>query len=137
MTRFILDAALARDSFALGQLAACQIRLMNNAAVPWIIVVPETSVTELCDLAADERAALTAVVDATARYIRTEFTVDKLNVAAIGNCVRQLHVHVVGRHAGDYCWPGVVWETVAPVTYAPLEVERIAASWRARCGRAA
>ena len=137
MSRFLLDAVLARDSFALGRAAACEVRLMNNAAVPWFIVVPETSVTELCDLSAEERANLTGIVDATARFVRSEFAVDKLNVAAIGNLVRQLHVHVIGRCGEDYCWPGVVWGTAAPAPYAPAAVERIAAAWRARGARAA
>lgn len=136
MNCFVLDPMLARDSFPLGHLAACEIRLMNNAAVPWLLVVPETGVTELCDLSAHERASLSAVVDMTARFVRSEFVVDKLNVAAIGNLVRQLHVHVVGRRNGDYCWPGVVWGTTAPANYAPAEVTRISDGWRMHSARA-
>ncbi len=60
-------------------------------------------------------------------FVRAEFPVDKLNIAAIGNVVRQLHVHVVGRHAGDYCWPGVVWGTEPPARYTDAQVEGIRA----------
>jgi diadenosine tetraphosphate (Ap4A) HIT family hydrolase len=133
MTDFALDVALARDTFAVGRVAACQVRLMNNSALPWFIVIPEHDATELCDLPPDLRHALSGVVDVTARHVRSEFGVDKVNVAAIGNLVRQLHVHVVGRRVGDYCWPGVVWGTAIPATYPADVVDHIKDRWRKCC----
>lgn len=85
--------------------------LMNDARLPWFILVPHTEVQELYLLPAARQAELLARVNRLSAFIREELGADKLNVAAIGNVVRQLHVHVVGRRVDDHCWPGVVWGT--------------------------
>ena len=125
---FQLDERLAGDCFELGKLGFCRLLLMNNAAVPWFILVPETDVTELCDLPANQQAALWAEVNSVAAYVRSAYAVDKLHIGAIGNIVRQLHVHVVGRHEDDYCWPGVVWGSEWEVSYDEDDVARMRAS---------
>lgn len=114
---FELDARLQQDCFRLGQLEFCHVLLLDNAAVPWFVLVPETTVTEVCDLGTTQQYALVQEINAVSTFVRDAFAIDKLNVAAIGNIVRQLHVHVVGRRVGDYCWPGVVWGTVPPERY--------------------
>ena len=83
--------------------------LHRNAAVPWFILVPRVDVHKLCDLAPDARMALDAEIDAVCALLRAEFPVTKLNIAALGNQVPQMHVHVIGRHPGDSCWPYPVW----------------------------
>jgi len=114
---FELDARLQQDCFRLGRLEFCQVLLLDNAAVPWFVLVPETGVAEICDLPVAQQQQLLRETSAVANFVRQTFVTEKLNIAAIGNIVRQLHVHVVGRRAGDYCWPGLVWGTVPPERY--------------------
>jgi len=125
MTGFRLDPQLARDCFVLGELGASLLLLVDDARVPWFIVVPRVAVTEICDLEAAQAAALLAQVNAVARFVQEAFPVDKLNVAAIGNVVSQLHVHVVGRRRDDFCWPGVVWGAPGREAYGAEEVARV------------
>lgn len=109
MAGFSLHCALAADCHVLGRLELSQVLLHRNASVPWLILVPEVEVRELCDLSVIDRTALDAEIDALSTCLREGFPVTKLNVAAIGNRVPQLHVHVIGRHESDPCWPDVVW----------------------------
>ncbi len=125
---FELDAQLQRDCFLLGRLDFCQLLLMNNASVPWFILVPATALTEVIDLDASRQALLQVEINALAAFVRASFVTDKLNIATIGNVVRQLHVHVVGRRANDYCWPGVVWGTVPPERYTDEQLAQIRAN---------
>ena len=131
---FELDPRLRQDCFLLGKLPLCQLLLMNNAALPWFILVPETTVTEVCDLPADDQATLLAEINAVSKLVRGFEGVEKLNIGAIGNIVHQLHVHVVGRHPGDYCWPGVVWGSEAPRRYRAAEVAAISSRARNALG---
>jgi diadenosine tetraphosphate (Ap4A) HIT family hydrolase len=122
---FELDARLQQDCFRLGQLEFCHVLLLDNAAVPWFVLVPETAVTEVCDLPVAQQQVLLQETTAVANFVRQAFVTDKLNVAAIGNIVRQLHVHVVGRSQNDYCWPGVVWGPVPPKRYTDEQLAQI------------
>ena len=125
---FALDAQLGRDCFELGRIGFCRLLLMNNADIPWFILVPETTRTELCDLALADQQQVWEAVNAVSSFLRDNQPVDKLNVAAIGNIVRQLHVHVVGRREGDYCWPGVVWGSAIEKRYTDDQVAAVVSS---------
>jgi len=125
---FELDAQLQQDCFRLGRLEFCQVLLLDNAAVPWFVLVPETGVAEICDLPVAQQQQLLRETSAVANFVRQAFVTEKLNIAAIGNIVRQLHVHVVGRRAGDYCWPGVVWGTVPPERYTDERLAQLRAN---------
>lgn len=106
---FELDAHLLRAATRMGRLGDSHVLLMHDAALPWFLVVPETDVVELCDLPAPAHARLFERVHAVGRFVRSHFGADKLNVAAIGNIVPQLHVHVIGRFRDDPYWPGTLW----------------------------
>jgi diadenosine tetraphosphate (Ap4A) HIT family hydrolase len=99
----------------------------RNASVPWFILVPQVGpdVIELCELGAPQRRLLEEELDTVSRFTMAEFGARKLNVAAIGNLVPQLHVHVVGRNEGDPCWPRVVWGNLPEGP--PWASERVAA----------
>jgi len=112
----------------LGRMELCHLLLMNNASLPWFILVPETAATEVFDLTSTERAMLWDEVDRLAEYVRTQYPIDKLNVAAIGNVVSQLHVHIVGRRKDDYCWPGVVWGQPSEAQYSDEAIAEITRS---------
>lgn len=122
---FELDPTLAGDCHLLGELNGQLLLLMDNTLVPWFIVVPRVEVTELCDLPEEAQRRLEKTVRQVSLYLRDSWQVDKLNVAAIGNVVRQLHVHVVGRNRQDYCWPGVVWGRPEKAAYTEQQVAGI------------
>ena len=127
-TRYALDARLADDTHPLTSLALCEVRLMDDANYPWLVLVPRIAeARELIDLDADQRRQLTDEIDIAARAIRDVFRPFKLNVAALGNLVPQLHVHVIGRNQDDPAWPAPVWGRVAARPYTPEQlIERIA-----------
>ena len=129
-----LDPRLERDCFVLGSLPLCRLLLMNNAALPWFILVPDSTAIEICDLLPGDQAALFAEIDQVSKLVREFDGVEKLNIGAIGNLVSQLHVHVIGRHPGDYCWPGVVWGSEAPERYPSAAVQRIRSRVRSGLG---
>ena len=124
-TPFSLDTRLQSDCFVLGKLGLSHLLLMNNALFSWFILVPETQVFEICDLEEHVQHVLLDEVNRLSGFIRQHFAVDKLNVAAIGNVVRQLHVHVIGRRQDDICWPGVVWGSGKTKPYDDRERFRI------------
>lgn len=124
---FTLDYRLAADCHQLGVLDGAELLLLNNANFPWFILVPHTDHTEFFELGRTEQQTLLASINTISVFIKHEFSSDKLNIATIGNIVKQLHIHIVGRKHGDVCWPGVVWGTKQRVAYAMPDVERIRA----------
>ena len=107
---FELDARLARNSFVIGDLPLCRVLLMNDARWPWLILVPrQQGLVELIDLEPADQTRLMDEAGRAARFLKSHARADKINVAALGNIVRQLHLHVVARVAGDAAWPGPVW----------------------------
>ena len=125
MTDFHLDAQLEKDCFVLGELRLSLLLLLNNALLPWFILVPRTEATELHELDTHVQATLWQEINTLSKVIKDAYAVEKLNIAAIGNKVRQLHVHVIGRNSTDFCWPDVVWGQQQRRAYHPDEVETI------------
>jgi diadenosine tetraphosphate (Ap4A) HIT family hydrolase len=125
MTTFILDARLEADTVPVVDLALSTVRLMDDAAYPWLVLVPRRAgLVELIDLAPAERAQLIEEIAAAETALARATRCHKLNVGALGNLVAQLHVHVVARFDTDAAWPGPVWGA-APRT--PYGEERRAA----------
>lgn len=107
---FILDPRLEADTRLVAPLALCDVRLMNDARFPWLVLVPRhAGLVEITDLPADEQALLWQEVNAAAAALRATAPCDKLNLGALGNIVRQLHIHAIARREGDDAWPGPVW----------------------------
>ncbi len=106
---FQIHQQLLTDCHRLGRFDACHLLLHKNAAVPWFILVPESDSTELLELPALTREMVMTECAVIGRFIRLELGYPKVNIAAIGNVVPQLHVHVVGRRPADPCWPAPVW----------------------------
>jgi diadenosine tetraphosphate (Ap4A) HIT family hydrolase len=110
MTDFKLDDRLAGDSVPVTDLPLSTVRLMNERSWPWLILVPRRpALVELIDLDAAERSRLMEEIARAAETLRTLYTPDKLNVAALGNVVPQLHIHVIARFRDDPAWPRPVW----------------------------
>lgn len=134
MPEFSLDPRIAADSVALAQLPLSELRLMKDARFRWVILVPRVpGAVEIVDLAKPDRAALFEEITAVSAALRAATGCDKLNVAAIGNYVRQLHVHVVARFTADAAWPKPVWGWPGDaVAYDPADQDRLAADIRTR-----
>ncbi|WP_133499987.1 HIT family protein [Cognatilysobacter terrigena] len=128
MSEWSLHPQLAADTAFVVGLAVCDVRLMNDANYPWLILVPRVAgARELIDLDDTVRHQLTDETDTASRALRSAFRPHKLNVAALGNVVAQLHVHVIARFEDDPAWPAPVWGRVAARPYAPDELaERLA-----------
>jgi diadenosine tetraphosphate (Ap4A) HIT family hydrolase len=117
-TGFSLDPRLAADTYLVISLPLCDVLLMNDARYPWLILVPRRAGTvEISDLDADEQTLLWQEVNRASAALRTVAPCDKLNLGALGNIVRQLHVHIVARREGDAAWPGPVWGHGHAVAY--------------------
>jgi diadenosine tetraphosphate (Ap4A) HIT family hydrolase len=108
---FHLDARLEADSAFIADGPLSQLRLMDDARFPWLVLVPRVpGATEWIDLDGASQRLLLAEINQAGALLRQHFApIDKLNIGALGNIVRQLHVHVVGRREGDAAWPGPVW----------------------------
>ena len=105
---------------------------MNDSRWPWLILVPRRDgLVELTDLDAADRARLIEEAARAADWLKAHAGADKINVGALGNVVRQLHVHVVARCAGDPAWPGPVWGFGAAVPYGETEARALVAGGEA------
>lgn len=122
-----LHPQLASDSHPLAQFRLCELRLMDDTNYPWLVLVPRVAgAQELIDLRGTERHLLSDEIDEAARALRAVFRPRKLNVAALGNIVPQLHVHVIARFEDDPAWPAPVWGRVAARPHTPEQlVDRI------------
>ena len=114
-----LHPQLARDTASVGDLPLARVLAMNDANFPWVILVPRLGgAVEIIDLDEAERGRLMAEIAQVSAALKDLTQCDKLNVAAIGNVVPQLHVHVVARRTGDVAWPKPVWGVVPARPYA-------------------
>jgi len=131
MSRFALDPRLDADTMPVAELALSALRLARDARFPWLILVPRRAgIAEVIDLADGDRAVLFEEIVTVSRALRDATGCDKLNVAALGNQVRQLHVHVIARFETDAAWPGPVWGSGAPVAYEAAARDRLVARLR-------
>jgi diadenosine tetraphosphate (Ap4A) HIT family hydrolase len=130
-----LDPRLERDTIALGDLPLSRALLMNDANYPWLILVPRRpNLIELIDLDDAGQIALMSEVSHAARALKAVAVCDKLNVAALGNEVRQLHVHVIARRRGDAAGARPVWGAAPPQPYAAADLERLRGALRHALG---
>lgn len=126
-TGFVLDPRLAADSHPVARLDLCEARLMDDARFSWLVLVPQRpGLVEIADLTPSERTLLWHEVDRAGAALRAKVPCDKLNLGALGNVVRQLHVHVVARCEGDAAWPGPVWGNGVPRPYDPAGRDALA-----------
>lgn len=123
---FTLDPRLAADTAFVADWGLSRVLLMDDARFPWLILVPRrANLVELTDLALKEQTQLLGEIKRAMETLRNAEGCDKLNLGALGNIVRQLHVHVVARREGDAAWPAPVWGSGKAIRYAPDERERL------------
>jgi diadenosine tetraphosphate (Ap4A) HIT family hydrolase len=126
---FELHPQLAADTIEVDRWACCRVLLMNDASYPWLILVPQRpGLRELHNLPADDLALATGEIVRASQAMERLFEPVKLNVAALGNQVAQLHIHVIARFDDDPAWPKPVWGVAPAVPYkAGALAERLAA----------
>ncbi|CAA0081385.1 Uncharacterised protein [BD1-7 clade bacterium] len=129
---FELDPQLQGDSVSLGKLALCEVLLAKDANYPWLILVPHrASITEIYQLPDEDQLQLSKEVSLVSRLMATHFLAHKMNVAALGNVVSQLHVHVIARFDYDPAWPAPIWGKAKATAYEAEELETTINSLRA------
>lgn len=131
MTDFVLDSVLAGDSLPICDLPLCSVRLIRDTNFPWLLLVPRrANASEIIDLPEPERATLMTEIALACEALRACVACDKLNVAALGNQVAQLHIHIVARRRGDAVWPKPVWGQLPAAPYEPDAAEALIARLR-------
>lgn len=130
---FALDARLEGESRPVLWLGLCELRLRNDRRWPWLLLVPQRpGVEEVHDLTPLDQAMLTFETNMVAQALKDMTGCTKINTAALGNVVRQLHVHVVARSEGDPGWPGPIWGHGTPAPYRREDLHQFAESVRNR-----
>lgn len=131
---FTLHPQLEADTAPFRELELSTVRIMDNGLLPWLILVPRVAdARDLIDLSEAHQLQLTREVAAASHSLRGAFKPDKLNVAALGNIVPQLHVHVIARFSTDPAWPKPVWGNLPAAPYSEAQLgefcDRVQAYW--------
>lgn len=136
MSDFQLHPRLAADTTVIAQWPLCDVLLMCDARYPWLILVPRRMASELHDLAPSDRAQLIEECTLAGERLKTLTGAAKINTAALGNMVPQLHLHVVARNPGDAAWPGPVWGQGVAEPYDPQALAALVETLRKELGTA-
>lgn len=123
---FALDSRLEQDTFALGDFPLCRLLLSKDANYPWFILVPRRAdISEIFQLDDNDRQQLWKETDFLSKTLGDCFAADKMNVAALGNVVSQLHMHVIVRRRSDAAWPAPVWGQKAASEYSADQLDEV------------
>lgn len=124
--RLILHPRLAEECFVVGRFELCALLLMNDARYPWFILVPQrTDISEIHQLSGAQRQQLISESAMLSQALADSFAADKINIAALGNLVPQLHVHHIARYKTDAAWPAPVWGRFPAIHYAEGEEQNV------------
>ncbi|MGY3610514.1 MULTISPECIES: HIT domain-containing protein [unclassified Bradyrhizobium] len=126
-----LHARLKEDTIDIGDLPLCRVLVIKDANYPWLLLVPRREgAVEIIDLEEVEQAHLMTEISRVARALKDITKCDKLNIAALGNAVPQLHVHIIARRTSDAAWPRPVWGVVPPLAHDAEEVQNFISALR-------
>ena len=132
---FALDSRLEQDTFALGDFPLCRLLLSKDANYPWFILVPRRpDISELFHLDDSEREQLWKETNFLSETLKDCFAADKMNVAALGNVVSQLHIHVIVRRLTDVAWPAPVWGNKPAIEYSADQLNEVRQRVKAALG---
>ena len=125
---FSLAPELARDCIELADWPLCKVLLMNDSQYPWFILVPrQAGLREIIDLSEELQIVFLQESAKLSKLIQQVFTPDKLNVAALGNMVPQLHIHHIARFKSDPAWPAPVWGKLTAIPYTDEQIKQLKA----------
>ena len=126
-----LHTRLKEDTIDIGDLPLCRVLVIKDAHYPWLLLVPRRPETiEIIDLNEVEQAQLMAEISRVGRALKETTKCEKLNIAALGNVVPQLHVHIIARRSSDAAWPRPVWGVMPPLAHDAEEVQRFISALR-------
>ena len=127
MANFVLDPNIDADTVPIGEMDLCSVLLKTDARFPWVLLVPRLpNLTEFHDMSRGERALCMEEIAQVSEALEGVTGCDKINMAALGNIVSQLHIHIIARFTTDSAWPGPVWSaTSAPEDYEPAAQKRL------------
>lgn len=132
---FAIHPRLAAGGFEIGRLGGCRLLLKDNALFPWFLLIPEVEgIEDLHQLPEGRFEEVMGAMREVSAFVASHFKPEKLNVACIGNQVRQMHLHIVGRSPDDPAWPGTVWAYEGKKSRSSEETEQILAAARAWLG---
>lgn len=122
-TSFALDQRLESSSFFIADWALCTLRLRNDKAYPWLYLVPRRdNIREIFELSPEDQAQLVKEISRAGEALQAVYKPEKINTAALGNIVPQLHIHVFARYKNDPAWPKPVWAVqAAEIAYTESE----------------
>lgn len=125
MTEFALHDRLAADTVEVTRWPLSLVLLMNDRQWPWLILVPRRpAIREIHELTEVDQSALMTEIVRTSRALTQLVQPRKINIAALGNVVPQLHVHVIARFSDDRAWPQPVWGALAAEPYSAVELQQ-------------
>jgi diadenosine tetraphosphate (Ap4A) HIT family hydrolase len=128
-----LHSRLKEDTIDIGDLPLCRVLVIKDANYPWLLLVPRRlDANEIIDLDEVEQGQLMTEVSRVARALKEITRCDKLNIAALGNVVPQLHIHVIARRSGDAAWPRPVWGAAPPLAHDVEEVQNFISALRCK-----
>lgn len=123
---FELHSQLKKDSIIIGKFSLSLLLLINDSQYPWFVLVPERiNITEIYQLSESDQVLLQRESSLLASTLANCFKADKMNIAAIGNLVSQLHIHHIVRYKNDIAWPAPVWGKYDAVPYTDQQLEKI------------
>ena len=126
---FSFDPRLLNDCEVIGKFELCHVLLMRDANYPWCVLVPDREgMTEVFDLSEEDQKQLNLESNTVLKYLKKEFNADKMNVAALGNVVAQLHIHHIVRYTTDKAWPAPVWGAFPAEAYSEEELKKCIAN---------
>lgn len=130
-TDWSLHPQLQKDTIDIGDLPLSRVLVIKDANYPWLLLVPRRpDVAEIIDLNEVEQAQLMTETSRVGRALKDITRCDKLNIAALGNLVPQLHVHLIARRTNDAAWPRPVWGVMPPLPHDPQEVQAFISALR-------
>lgn len=136
MAEFELDATLQADTYTIGDIGLCRLLLMNDARFPWLILVPRRpDMSEIHGLTKLDQTVLTFEITQISEILQDITNCTKINVGALGNIVRQLHIHIIARNEDDAAWPGPVWGAGTREPYKTDEAQKLIKQFTARLER--
>ena len=133
MNDWSLHRQLEGDTISIGDLPLSRVLVIKDANYPWLLLVPRRAgAVEIIDLNEVEQGQLMTEINRVGRALKDTVQPDKLNIAALGNAVPQLHVHIIARRTTDAAWPRPVWGVVPPIAHDPQEIEQFIAELRSK-----
>ncbi len=135
MTKFELHPQLVKDCFSVGSFALSRLLMMNDCQYPWFILVPQrAAVREIYELVGEDRSQLLQESCILSEVLVQIYQPEKLNIAAIGNRVSQLHLHHIARYSNDVAWPSPIWGRVPALPYSDRDAQLRIVEVRQRLG---